>query len=216
MGGRGSIIHGKMGVLVGIAGGTGSGKTSFARKVGARLGPERCVDAGPGRLLQGRQHPRRRRREPRSTTTTPTPSTRRCWFRTCATFERDGRRPTSPTTTRPTRGRSSPIPFSPGPSSCSRASWSSPRSPCGGSWTSSSSSTRTRTCASCDGSGATRRSEGGASSRSRASTSRRCAPCTWSSWSPPSATRTSSCRKGAENEVALEAVVARVNAMLRA
>jgi uridine kinase len=32
-----------MPILVGIAGGTGSGKTSFARKLRARLGPERCV-----------------------------------------------------------------------------------------------------------------------------------------------------------------------------
>jgi uridine kinase len=32
-----------MGVLVGIAGGTGSGKTSFALEVGARLGPGQCV-----------------------------------------------------------------------------------------------------------------------------------------------------------------------------
>ncbi len=32
-----------MGVLVGIAGGTGSGKTSFALEVGARLGAGRCV-----------------------------------------------------------------------------------------------------------------------------------------------------------------------------
>jgi uridine kinase len=32
-----------MGVLVGIAGGTGSGKTSFADKIAARLGPDRCV-----------------------------------------------------------------------------------------------------------------------------------------------------------------------------
>ncbi|HET7295222.1 MAG TPA: uridine kinase [Vicinamibacteria bacterium] len=32
-----------MAVLIGIAGGTGSGKTSFAEKLRARLGPERCV-----------------------------------------------------------------------------------------------------------------------------------------------------------------------------
>jgi uridine kinase len=32
-----------MPILVGIAGGTGSGKTSFARKLRARLGAERCV-----------------------------------------------------------------------------------------------------------------------------------------------------------------------------
>jgi uridine kinase len=32
-----------MSILVGIAGGTGSGKTSFARKLLARLGPERCL-----------------------------------------------------------------------------------------------------------------------------------------------------------------------------
>ena len=32
-----------MSILVGIAGGTGSGKTSFADKLLARLGPERCV-----------------------------------------------------------------------------------------------------------------------------------------------------------------------------
>ena len=32
-----------MPVLIGIAGGTGSGKTSFAEKLSARLGPERCV-----------------------------------------------------------------------------------------------------------------------------------------------------------------------------
>jgi len=32
-----------MAILVGVAGGTGSGKTSFARKVEARVGPERCV-----------------------------------------------------------------------------------------------------------------------------------------------------------------------------
>jgi len=32
-----------MSVLVGIAGGTGSGKTSFAQKLAARLGPDRCV-----------------------------------------------------------------------------------------------------------------------------------------------------------------------------
>jgi uridine kinase len=32
-----------MSILIGVAGGTGSGKTSFARKVLARLGPERCL-----------------------------------------------------------------------------------------------------------------------------------------------------------------------------
>ncbi|HJS58657.1 MAG TPA: uridine kinase [Vicinamibacteria bacterium] len=32
-----------MPVLIGIAGGSGSGKTSFAEKLSARLGPERCV-----------------------------------------------------------------------------------------------------------------------------------------------------------------------------
>jgi|SRR5262245_11069593 len=32
-----------MPVLIGIAGGTGSGKTSFAEKLRGRLGPERCV-----------------------------------------------------------------------------------------------------------------------------------------------------------------------------
>ena len=32
-----------MGVLIGIAGGSGSGKTSFAEKLRSRLGPERCV-----------------------------------------------------------------------------------------------------------------------------------------------------------------------------
>jgi len=32
-----------MPLLIGIAGGTGSGKTSFARKLLARLGPERCL-----------------------------------------------------------------------------------------------------------------------------------------------------------------------------
>jgi uridine kinase len=32
-----------MAVLVGIAGGTGSGKTSFAQKLTERLGPDRCV-----------------------------------------------------------------------------------------------------------------------------------------------------------------------------
>ncbi len=32
-----------MPVLIGIAGGSGSGKTSFAEKLRARLGPERCV-----------------------------------------------------------------------------------------------------------------------------------------------------------------------------
>jgi uridine kinase len=32
-----------MSVLVGVAGGTGSGKTSFAQKLLERLGPERCV-----------------------------------------------------------------------------------------------------------------------------------------------------------------------------
>jgi len=32
-----------MAVLVGIAGGTGSGKTSFAEKLASRLGPERCT-----------------------------------------------------------------------------------------------------------------------------------------------------------------------------
>lgn len=32
-----------MSILVGIGGGTGSGKTSFAEKLLARLGPERCV-----------------------------------------------------------------------------------------------------------------------------------------------------------------------------
>jgi uridine kinase len=32
-----------MSILVGVAGGTGSGKTSFAYKVRERLGPERCV-----------------------------------------------------------------------------------------------------------------------------------------------------------------------------
>jgi uridine kinase len=30
-------------ILVGVAGGTGSGKTSFAHNLGQRLGPERCV-----------------------------------------------------------------------------------------------------------------------------------------------------------------------------
>jgi uridine kinase len=30
-------------ILIGVAGGTGSGKTSFARKLEARLGPERCL-----------------------------------------------------------------------------------------------------------------------------------------------------------------------------
>jgi uridine kinase len=32
-----------MPVLIGIAGGSGSGKTSFAEKLRAGLGPERCV-----------------------------------------------------------------------------------------------------------------------------------------------------------------------------
>jgi len=32
-----------MAILVGVAGGTGSGKTSFAQKILERLGPERCV-----------------------------------------------------------------------------------------------------------------------------------------------------------------------------
>ena len=32
-----------MSILIGVAGGTGSGKTSFARKLRARLGPERCL-----------------------------------------------------------------------------------------------------------------------------------------------------------------------------
>ena len=32
-----------MSILVGVAGGTGSGKTSFAEKLLQRLGPERCV-----------------------------------------------------------------------------------------------------------------------------------------------------------------------------
>lgn len=32
-----------MPILIGVAGGTGSGKTSFARKLRARLGPERCL-----------------------------------------------------------------------------------------------------------------------------------------------------------------------------
>jgi uridine kinase len=32
-----------MAILVGVAGGTGSGKTSFAHKVEQRVGPERCV-----------------------------------------------------------------------------------------------------------------------------------------------------------------------------
>src|SRR4051794_14740752 len=32
-----------MSVLVGVAGGTGSGKTSFAFRLGELLGPERCV-----------------------------------------------------------------------------------------------------------------------------------------------------------------------------
>ena len=32
-----------MSILIGVAGGTGSGKTSFAKKLLARLGPERCL-----------------------------------------------------------------------------------------------------------------------------------------------------------------------------
>src|SRR5689334_12982426 len=32
-----------MSIVVGVAGGTGSGKTSFASKIRDRLGPERCV-----------------------------------------------------------------------------------------------------------------------------------------------------------------------------
>ena len=32
-----------MSILIGVAGGTGSGKTSFAQKLLARLGPERCL-----------------------------------------------------------------------------------------------------------------------------------------------------------------------------
>jgi uridine kinase len=32
-----------MSILVGIAGGTGSGKTSFTERIAARLGPERCL-----------------------------------------------------------------------------------------------------------------------------------------------------------------------------
>ncbi|HET8644308.1 MAG TPA: uridine kinase, partial [Vicinamibacteria bacterium] len=32
-----------MAILIGVAGGTGSGKTSFASKLLERLGPERCL-----------------------------------------------------------------------------------------------------------------------------------------------------------------------------
>src|SRR5262249_12412245 len=41
--GAGDYNRRAMSVLVGVAGGTGSGKTSFADKLQQRLGPERCV-----------------------------------------------------------------------------------------------------------------------------------------------------------------------------
>ena len=74
-----------MTVLIGIAGGTGSGKTSFAVKIRDRVGEDRCVPDRAGRLLQATAARSATPRRPRSTTTTPTPSTPRCWCRTCAT-----------------------------------------------------------------------------------------------------------------------------------
>src|SRR5204862_3242063 len=43
MGGDAAIIIARMSILVGVAGGSGSGKTSFAQEIRARVGPERCV-----------------------------------------------------------------------------------------------------------------------------------------------------------------------------
>ena len=73
-----------MSILIGVAGGTGSGKTSFARKLLARLGPERCLLIAQDAYYKDGSALDPRLARP-STTTTPTPSTPRCSWRTCAT-----------------------------------------------------------------------------------------------------------------------------------
>jgi uridine kinase len=110
-----------MSILIGIAGGTGSGKTSFARKLLARLGPERCLliaqDAyyKDGSALDPAARAAKNYDHPDA-------------FDTPLLVDdlRDlkaGRPvPTSPTTTRPTPAACSPIRCPRDPCSCWRAS----------------------------------------------------------------------------------------------